>query len=332
MTSDRRPLTSLTPPAEALAALLRRLHPVAPKVLPVAEALGRVLAEPIRALRPVPAAPVALKPGWAVRADDTSGAGPYGPVPLPEPPVRVAPGDPLPAGTDAVLDPFELEDGPFPQVLAPVAPGEGVRAAGEDLPAGTTLRAAGERLRACDLPALAALGVTEVAVRIPCLGWFGAPDPALAALVAEAGAEIGPDPALLLTRDGAALEEVLVPGLGARPGMATALGTIRGTPAVLLPGTAEEVHAAWLLILRPALWHLAGAPPPAPRRARLARKVASTVGLAEIVPLRLQGDLAEPLAVGALPLWAIAAAEGVLLVPPAAEGYEAGAEISVLPP
>jgi molybdopterin molybdotransferase len=337
-TAPRAPL-SLTPPDEALAALLRLLRPVAPRRMPAAEAVGHVLAEPILAARPVPATLVALREGWAVRAEETLGAGPYAPVPLALAPARVAPGDPLPEGSDAVLDPFEVEDGPVPQVLRPVAPGEGVRQPGEDIPAGACLRGAGERLAARDLPALAALGIAEVALRVPHLGLLGPASPFLAALAGAEGAGVAPAPGaaadlLVITSAGPAWPGLAasVQGLGARPGAMTGVGTLGGAPALLLPAGAEDAYAAWLLLLRPALRHLSGAPQPAPRRARLARKVASTVGLAEIVPLRCRDGLAEPLAVGALPLWAIPAADGVLVVPPAAEGYEAGAEISVLPP
>ena len=114
--------------------------------------------------------------------------------------------------------------------------------------------------------------------------------------------------------------------------MAAGLGTPGGRPALLLPARAEEALAGWYLLGRPALRHLAGAPPPAPIRARLARKLASTVGLLEIVPVRLLApDLAEPLAVGALPAGLLAAADALLLVPPGVEGYEAGNAVDLQP-
>jgi molybdopterin biosynthesis enzyme len=54
------------------------------------------------------------------------------------------------------------------------------------------------------------------------------------------------------------------------------------------------------------------------------------VGLLDIVPVRWTGPgLVEPLAVGALPPGVMAAADGVLLVPPAAEGYSAGADVEL---
>ena len=330
----------LTAPEAALARLLALLPgPVAPCRLPVAGALGRVLAAELVAPGPVPAAPMALQPGWAVAAAETLGAGPYAPVLLAAPPARVAPGDLLPPGTDAVLPPFALaQDGPFAQVLEPVAPGEGVRLPGEEVAAGTVLRRAGERLAPRDLPALAACGIAEVAARVPRLAWRGeaALRPLLAALVAAEGAAPGEaEPDLVLLAGGPEAlgpGEVLLHGLGARPGMAVGLGLSGDIPALLLSARAEEALAGWVLLGRPALRHLAGAPPPPPIRARLARKLASAVGLLEIVPVRLLApDLAEPLAVGALPSGLLAAADALLLVPPGIEGYEAGNAVELQP-
>jgi molybdopterin biosynthesis enzyme len=101
---------------------------------------------------------------------------------------------------------------------------------------------------------------------------------------------------------------------------------------LLLPGRPEDAVAAWMLLGRPLLARLAGERAPPPLRARLARKVASSVGIAEIVPVRLtEAGLAEPLATGALPLAALSAAAALLLVPPGAEGHEAGAAVELLP-
>ena len=334
-----RPLR-LTAPGEALAALLALLPgPVAPRRIPVAAALGRVLAAPLVAAGPVPVAPMALQDGWAVAAAETLGAGPYAPVLLAAAPARIVPGELLPPGTDAVLPAFALvQDGPFAQVLEPVAPGEGVRLPGEAVAAGTTLRRAGERLAPRDLPALAECGIVAVAVRVPRVGWAGdaALRPLFAALLAAEGAEWddGEQPDLVLLAGGPeALDgPLLLHGLGARPGMAVGLGRHGGRPALLLSGRAEEALAAWYLLGRPALRHLAGAPPPVPVRARLARQLASSVGLLEIVPVRLRGpDLAEPLAVGALPSGLLAAADALLLVPPGVEGYEAGNAVDLQP-
>lgn len=346
-------LTGLEAALSAWLALVPR--PVAPTLLPPAEAVGRVLAETIRTAAPVPPVAVALREGWAVASAETLGAGPYAPAPLPSDPPWLQPGDPLPPGTDAVLPPFDLlREGPYAQATQPVAPGEGARQPGEDIAAGTTLRAAGERLRVQDLPALAALGQARAAVRIPRVACIGA-DEAVATMLAGLAAQGGaawtalPEPAaatvppvtaahdlLLLAGEAgprllAASGRLLVRGVGARPGEPTAFGVVADRPVLLLPRQPEDAVAAWMLFVRPALAALAGVIPLAPRRVRLAAKVASTVGLAELALLRLDDAGALPLAVGSLPLAALSAADALLVVPPGSEGYEAGTDIPVLP-
>ena len=63
----------------------------------------------------------------------------------------------------------------------------------------------------------------------------------------------------------------------------------------------------------------------------LARKVTSTVGLAEVVPVRRNGGQAEPLATKYLPLSSLARSDGWILVPADSEGYAAGAPVQMRP-
>jgi molybdopterin biosynthesis enzyme len=93
----------LTPVEAALAALLESCRPVEPEETPVAEAIGAVLADPLRAPGPVPRRALALRQGWAVNAADIVGASPYAPMPFAGTPAFVQTGDALPPGTDAVL-------------------------------------------------------------------------------------------------------------------------------------------------------------------------------------------------------------------------------------
>jgi molybdopterin biosynthesis enzyme len=350
------PLTRLKPPDAMLAALLDGVLPVAAQRLPPATALGRVLAEDLRASAPSPARDIALREGWAVSAAATLGASPYGPIPLPEAPVLLRAGEALPPGTDALLGAFDVEEHPFPQALQAVAPGENTRRAGEDFPSFAKIAQSGERLRAPHLPVLLAAGIADVALRVPrvtlldCGTGLG---PMLVALATAEGAEIAcrdaapdalreaeGDAILVVGRIGESSEDpaphaladagtLMAHGLAARPGMATAIGRIGATPVLLLPDRAEDALAAWWLLGRPLLRHLAGAAAPPLREARLARKVASTIGLAEIVPLRFaEPGMVEPLSVGALPLGILPQAEALLVVPPGAEGYEAGSMIA----
>ena len=65
--------------------------------------------------------------------------------------------------------------------------------------------------------------------------------------------------------------------------------------------------------------------------ARLTRKVASNLGLAELIPVRWRGLDAEPLGSGYLPLQTIARADGWILVPADREGHPEGASVMVRP-
>ncbi|PWS37053.1 molybdopterin-binding protein [Falsiroseomonas bella] len=350
------PLTRLTPPEAMLAALLDGVVPVAAQRLPAAAALGRMIGEDLRASAPFPPQDIALREGWAVSAAATLGASPYGPIPLTETPMLLRAGEALPPGTDALLGPFDLEEHPLPQALQAAAPGDNIRRAGEDFPALAPVAQAGRRLRALDIPSLLAAGIAEVAVRVPRVTLLDCGTglaPMLAALAGIEGAEItlddaapdalrdaGGDAILVVGGTGESSEDpapralaaagtLMAHGLAARPGMATAIGRIGAAPVLLLPGRAEDALAAWWLLGRPLLRHLAGAAAPPPREARLARKVASTIGLAELVPLRFaEPAIVEPLSVGALPLGVLSQAEALLVVPPGAEGYEAGSMIA----
>jgi molybdopterin molybdotransferase len=64
-------------------------------------------------------------------------------------------------------------------------------------------------------------------------------------------------------------------------------------------------------------------------RGRLTRKIASTVGLCDVVPVRLEGGDAEPLAGRILPLSVLARATGYVVVPADSEGYAAGSDVAV---
>jgi molybdenum cofactor synthesis domain-containing protein len=123
------------------------------------------LAQDLVAPADLPAIASAARDGWAVAAADTAGAGSYSPAPL-----RLArwieAGSPLPPGSDAVLPTFDVADTDgSAMALAEAVAGDGLRLPGTDARAGQRLRRAGERLRALDLPLLAAAGITEVAVR-----------------------------------------------------------------------------------------------------------------------------------------------------------------------
>ena len=111
--SEFQRIARLTPLADVLASFDLSIGPVAPREEALAAALGLTLAaDVVIAGRPSEAA-LALRDGYAVRADATTDASSYAPAPLSPAPQRVDTGEALPAGADAVaaLDAVQMRGG-----------------------------------------------------------------------------------------------------------------------------------------------------------------------------------------------------------------------------
>jgi molybdopterin biosynthesis enzyme len=104
-------------------------------------------------------------------------------------------------------------------------------------------------------------------------------------------------------------------------------------PVLLVPGRLDSALAVWLTIGRFLLDRLSATTEPERQwaTAKLTRKVASALGMAELVPVRCRDGKAEPIASGYLPAQAIAQADGWILVPADSEGCPAGREVVVRP-
>lgn len=353
----------LTPLAEVLALIDREVKPVESCRIPLTQAMHATLSEDVIA-ETRPAAPLALIDGWALNADQTRDAGGYAPAPLPQIPVRIEAGRPMPDGTDSVaaLDTMKLTPGGA-EALAPVNPGEGVLPVGGDCDGSMPMRRAGERLRAIDLAALGGAGVSEVAARRPRLRIVpvrtdtivanvarliatdaarcgGTPDETggdlsegfsderADAIVAIGGTGSGRNDASVQTV--ARAGRLVVHGVALTPGETAAFGFAGDKPVLLLPGRLDAALAVWLTIGRRMLARLTGGALSEPvETVTLSRKVASAVGLAELIPLRRAGELAEPLATKYLSFAALARSHGWLLVPADSEGYSAGAQVEM---
>jgi molybdopterin molybdotransferase len=123
---------------------------------------------------------------------------------------------------------------------------------------------------------------------------------------------------------------VEVHGVAISPGETTAFGIANERPVLLLPGRLDAAIAAWLTLGRGLLARLRGGGDDEPGNpVTLTRKVASAVGLTELVLVRLTAEGAVPLAAKYLPLTAFAHADRWILVPAASEGYPAGAAVMV---
>ncbi len=174
------------PLAQALKGLLDRLSvAVRAERIPTADALDRVLAEPLVAPSPLPSFPRSTVDGYAVRAADTFGAteslpaylAVIGQVPMgrsaevtvgPAQAAVVYTGGMIPAGADAVvmIERTQQLDANNIEVLRAVAPGENVIQIGEDVREGEALLAPGHILRPQDIGGLMALGLTQVGVAV----------------------------------------------------------------------------------------------------------------------------------------------------------------------
>jgi molybdopterin biosynthesis enzyme len=125
---------------------------------------------------------------------------------------------------------------------------------------------------------------------------------------------------------------VLAHGIALSPGETAAVGVVAGRPVLALPGRLDAALAVWHVLGRHLIARLAGnLEPMATRSGRLTRKIASTVGIAELVPVRCIAHEATPIASGYVPLAALAQADGWILVPAQSEGYPAGSEVVLRP-
>jgi molybdopterin biosynthesis enzyme len=240
-------------------------------------------------------------------------------------------------------------------------------AAGGDNDSAIPLRRAGERLRATDLAAFAATGIARVTVREPRVrvlplrgsGIIAAAarlvaadierrggaarlddsgrglDVAMAAETFDAIVAIGgtgsgrnDNSVQTLAREG----RLAVHGLALTPGETAALGFVGPRPVLLLPGRLDAALSVWLVVGRRLLDRLSAAKNSDSDPAEvlpLGRKVTSTVGLAEVVPVRRSAGQVEPLASKYLPLSSLARSDGWILVPADSEGYPSGSAVPV---
>ncbi|KAA1418454.1 molybdopterin molybdotransferase MoeA [Nocardioides humilatus] len=194
------PATSLRTVAEHQRAIAELIGSLAPTTLPVAEAAGLVLAEPVLAPESLPSFDNSAMDGYAVRAAEISTASDDAPVRLPvtaDIPAgspggelaagtarRIMTGAPLPRGADAVVE-VEATDGDTEVVAIRTARevGSFVRVAGGDIVAGATALPGGTVIGPAQIGLLAALGVGSVVVR---------PRPRV--LVCSTGSELTDDP------------------------------------------------------------------------------------------------------------------------------------------
>ncbi|MGE5636807.1 MAG: gephyrin-like molybdotransferase Glp [Nocardioidaceae bacterium] len=164
-------MASLIAVDEARRRVLAEARPLPAEEVPLLEALGRVLAEPIVSGMHVPpfdssamdGVAVVAGPGGERRVIGESRAGrPARERVTPDAALRVSTGAELPAGANAVVPVERLEWAAELVRVPDTTPGENVRRAGEDVRAGDVALPAGARLGPAELGVAAALGRARV--------------------------------------------------------------------------------------------------------------------------------------------------------------------------
>ena len=163
---------ALTSVDDALRLVLERALPLEDEQVPIAEAMGRVLAEDVAAAVDLPRFASSAMDGFAVRAADCPAALPIvgriaaglpAEVPLPDrSAMGIATGGVVPAGADAVIPIEDVREESGVVHVPAVRPGANVRPAGGDIASGALVGARGTAVGAARLAALAASGTATV--------------------------------------------------------------------------------------------------------------------------------------------------------------------------
>jgi len=177
--------------ADALERVLAHAVPLPAEEAPLAEADGRVLACPLKALRTQPPADVSAMDGYAVRSADVASAPvrlkvigevaagrPFARADGPGEAARIFTGGVLPDGTDTiVIQEHAKREGEDVEVAKTSAKGRHIRVLGLDFKAGDVLLTAGHRLTPRDLALAAAMNHPLIPVhRRPKIALFATGD------------------------------------------------------------------------------------------------------------------------------------------------------------
>ncbi len=169
----------LIPYHDALGRLVDAAVPLADmEEVVTAAALGRVLAEPVFSGMDVPPADNSAMDGYALRSNDILGdgditlpvsqripAGTYGQPLAAGTAARIFTGAPVPPGADAVvMQEVCTASDDIVAIPGPVAAGQNIRRAGEDISSGQELLAAGRRIRPQEMGLIASVGHATVSV------------------------------------------------------------------------------------------------------------------------------------------------------------------------
>jgi molybdenum cofactor synthesis domain-containing protein len=251
-----RPIRETIPLDEALALILEAAQPIArTERIPLRDANGRVIVGPPTAAMDVPPFDRAAMDGYAVRAEDTFGAGKYEPkilravekVYTGQLPTRtvgagecieIATGAPMPQGADAVVMVEETERVASSQdvrIFTPVYPRQHVGRRAADIASGQPVLRAGDVLNPSRIGALAAVGALEVEV-------YGKPAIAILSTgneIVEPGQPLGPGQIYDINRF--TLSSIIAAHGGVPVILPTAQDTIEALSAAMDTALAQDV-------------------------------------------------------------------------------------------
>ncbi|GAB2890964.1 gephyrin-like molybdotransferase Glp [Microbulbifer echini] len=190
-TTDCCSQPGLMPIENAREKLLQALSPVhGTETLPLVQAAGRVLAEEVSSSVNLPPCDNSAMDGYALRFEDLASGlpleligksfagAPFDGVVNPGTCVRIMTGAALPAGADTVVmqENVAAQDESI-RITCEVRPGDHIRRCGEDVPEGSILLKAGERISVAHIALLAAAGAGTVTVlRKPVIALFSTGD------------------------------------------------------------------------------------------------------------------------------------------------------------
>ena len=318
--------TPLKPVLDILQPILQSLAPVAPRSVPIERALGLALAEPVCAVAPVPMRAVALRSGLAVTSLDLVGASAQSPVMLTRAPPPVAAGDELPDGCDAVVDPaIVIQTGSILLVADQATPGMNAKLSGQDLRPDALVMPAGSRITLEAVLACRLSGIDTAKVRRPTLSvqieeqshetWLCGRLTALGCKLVEHG-----NPADVVIRSARQAE----PRLALQPGDSSWVEVLSdGSVRIEVPRRFDGLIAAYLAFVVPVVAELSAQRICAIKRP-LARKIASAIGMTELVLLRNSDGKLNPMAIVDVTLVALAQSDAYYLVPAGVEGHAVG--------
>ncbi len=173
-------MTAMISVADAQARILAQITTVAPPhIVPVPAALGRVLAEDLRAPIDVPPTDNSAVDGYAVAharipsgerreltvVGELAAGGVFEGVVGPGQALRIMTGAPMPAGADTVYPQEVVERAGVRITVGPIEHGVNTRCRGEDVRAGSVVVPAGSVLRPQELGVAASLGFPQILVR-----------------------------------------------------------------------------------------------------------------------------------------------------------------------